>query len=140
MATASGSTGASGSGSGTFIPTATPTSSSSSSSSFSSSSLLSSGLLYLKGGDFTEELQEAEINTKSIQLHPVTELIPGLSSDKFVLYIPAADIREFHMRKMLELRNLHTDKLKSVSTVVSAVSQPTQQQQQQQVKSWKKKS
>lgn len=104
----------------------------------SSMSMLSSGLLYLKGGDFTDELKEAEINTETIQLFPVTELIPDLPSDKFVLYIPAHEIHNFHMRKTLELRNLHTEKLKSLTAVVS---QPPQMSQpKQQSKSWKRKS
>ena len=57
------------------------------------------GLLYLKGGDFTNELIDAKINPKSVQLYPVSELIPGLQSEKFLLYIPSEEITNFYNTK-----------------------------------------
>jgi len=52
------------------------------------------GLLYLKGGDFGDELDMAGIEQHS--LHPVKDLVQGLDTDKNVLYIPAADVLRFH--------------------------------------------
>lgn len=54
-----------------------------------------SGLLYIKGGDFGEELREAKINQH--QLFPVNKLVP-LSTDKFILHIPASEIHSFNER------------------------------------------
>eukprot|EP01041_Mallomonas_annulata_P012278 gene12278-25817_t len=56
---------------------------------------IGSGLLYLKGGDFTDELQEAGINKHT--LFPVNELLP-IDSDKNVLHIPAEEILAFQKR------------------------------------------
>mmetsp|Transcript_14422 Transcript_14422/g.23936 ORF Transcript_14422/g.23936 Transcript_14422/m.23936 type:complete len:298 (-) Transcript_14422:748-1641(-) len=53
-----------------------------------------SGLLYLKGGDFTGELQEARISRYS--LSAVNQLVPGLESDKSVLYVPTAEVTRFY--------------------------------------------
>ena len=54
---------------------------------------LKSGLLYLKGGDFAQELADAQI--KDYQLFPVDQLAP-IVSDKKVLYIPQKEIIKFH--------------------------------------------
>ncbi len=54
---------------------------------------MKSGLLYLKGGDFTQELLDAQI--KEYQLFPVDQLAP-ITSDKKVLYIPQKEIVKFH--------------------------------------------
>jgi hypothetical protein len=56
---------------------------------------MKSGLLYLKGGDFTQELLDAQI--KEYQLFPVDQLAP-ITSDKKVLYIPQKEIVKFHQR------------------------------------------
>merc|ERR1712118_241782 len=48
------------------------------------------GLLYLRGGSFADELQEAGI-TQS-QRYSVAELVGNLESDKFVLHIKAEEI------------------------------------------------
>lgn len=61
--------------------------------------IVGSGLYYLKGGDFTEELQAAGIG--KYDLFPVKELLPTLESDKNVLYVPAAEIYGFHARRYL---------------------------------------
>jgi len=57
---------------------------------------ISSGLLYLKGGDFGEELKEAGI-TQSL-LFPVQELLPPIVSDKSVLYVDSEQIAAFRSR------------------------------------------
>jgi 16S rRNA (guanine527-N7)-methyltransferase len=57
---------------------------------------ISSGLLYLKGGDFGEELKEAGI-TQS-RLFPVQELLPSIVSDKSVLYVDSEQIAAFRSR------------------------------------------
>ena len=54
------------------------------------------GLLYLKGGDFRNELIEAKVDLYS--LHRVCELIPNLQSDKYVLYIPPTEVSAFQQR------------------------------------------
>lgn len=60
----------------------------------SPSSLLQPGLLYLKGGDFTQELLQAQVSTST--LHPVQGLLDDrVETDKQVLYIPAGQIAEF---------------------------------------------
>ena len=56
------------------------------------------GLLYLKGGEFTDELQAACIDSQHISRQPVCDLLPGLSSDKFVLYVPQHEIYESRLR------------------------------------------
>ena len=61
---------------------------------------IKSGLLYLKGGDFGEELNEAKINDYS--LFPVKELVP-IDSDKNVLYVPSEQIVSFHNNKIKQL-------------------------------------
>lgn len=47
---------------------------------------IGSGLLYLKGGDFSNELAEAKITVST--KYAVRDLVPGLMSDKYVLHIP----------------------------------------------------
>ena len=58
---------------------------------------IKSGLLYLKGGDFGEELNEAKIN--DYHLFPVNQLVP-IESDKNVLYVPSEQIVTFHNDKI----------------------------------------
>ena len=48
------------------------------------------GILYIKGGDIQPELNELGIKHSSI--HYMRDLITGLETDKFVLYIPTADV------------------------------------------------
>ena len=48
------------------------------------------------GGDFTDELQAAGISKH--KLFPVSEMVPSVDSEKFVLYIAADEIRSFKMR------------------------------------------
>jgi 16S rRNA (guanine527-N7)-methyltransferase len=56
-----------------------------------------SGLLYIKGGEFSEELQSAEISSYNIS--PINKLT-SLDTDKTVLYIPASEIVAFNNRKL----------------------------------------
>jgi 16S rRNA (guanine527-N7)-methyltransferase len=53
------------------------------------------GMLYIKGGNFLEELTEAKIS--SYTLTPVKELVP-IEIEKFVLAIPATEVIAFHGR------------------------------------------
>lgn len=64
-------------------------------------SSIKSGLLYLKGGDFSDELMQSGISPEAVRLTAVTNLLPGLSSEKFVLYIPPNEISQFR-RRLLE--------------------------------------
>jgi len=61
-------------------------------------SALPSGLLYLKGGDFSEELAAAGVDAASVQSRAVSDLVAGLQSDKSVLFLPAAQITAFRQR------------------------------------------
>lgn len=61
-------------------------------------SALPSGLLYLKGGDFSEELAAAGVDAASVQSSAVVDLVSGLQSDKSVLFLPAAQITAFRQR------------------------------------------
>lgn len=65
----------------------------------SGESVLGNGLLYLKGGEFDDELAGAGIvqHTK----YAVRDLVPGLDSDKYVLHVPAAEVVAFHERHAL---------------------------------------
>jgi len=54
---------------------------------------IGSGLLYLKGGDFSNELAEAKITSSA--KYAVRDLVPGLESDKYVLHIPGKS--RFHI-------------------------------------------
>ena len=56
------------------------------------------GLLYLKGGDFSDEIANSKISEHS--LSPVSSLVPNLPSDKFVLHIPTKEIVDFRRRKV----------------------------------------
>lgn len=58
-----------------------------------------SGLLYVKGGEFVDELKGAGID--NFKITPITELLE-LNTDKNVLHIPASDIVKFYRRKVLE--------------------------------------
>eukprot|EP01039_Chlorochromonas_danica_P005431 gene5431-5976_t len=50
------------------------------------------GLLYIKGGDFTEELNDCKLS--NCTLTPIKELVP-LDTDKFVLHVPATEILQW---------------------------------------------
>ena len=68
------------------------------------------------GGDFTDELQGAGI--KNHHLFPITELIPSVSSEKYVLYIPSKEIVDFHHRndqeKQLATGKKTTEKVEKI--------------------------
>lgn len=64
--------------------------------------LSSSGLWYIKGGDFKNELREAKVKTYT--LIPVKDTLP-IDSDKYVLHIPAAEISSFHRRLLKQERD-----------------------------------
>eukprot|EP01040_Poterioochromonas_malhamensis_P013568 gene13568-14933_t len=55
------------------------------------------GLLYLKGGDYVKELEEAAITSSQVKM--ISEFFPQLDSDKYILFIPSDEIRRFHQRK-----------------------------------------
>lgn len=59
------------------------------------------GLLYLKGGDCTDELLECQITPTSVAITPVSELVPGLISEKYVLYIPPIQLAAFSKRAII---------------------------------------
>jgi len=59
--------------------------------------VIESGLLYLKGGDFGNELSDASIS--KYHLFPVKELV-SIDSDKNVLYVPSDQIVAFHANKV----------------------------------------
>ena len=59
--------------------------------------VIKSGLLYLKGGDFGNELSDASI--QKYHLFPVKELV-SIDSDKNVLYVPSDQIVAFHANKI----------------------------------------
>lgn len=59
---------------------------------------IQSGLLYLKGGDFSDELMQSCIKPESVHLTAVTDLLPGLFSEKFVLYVPSHEVIQFRQR------------------------------------------
>lgn len=61
--------------------------------------LIDSGLLYLKGGNFTSEISEANIDERNTKLFPVSDM-GQVISDKYVLHIPAKDILQFHRRNL----------------------------------------
>jgi len=69
--------------------------------------IIESGLLYLKGGDFGEELNEASIS--EYHLFPVRELVP-IESDKNVLFVPANQIVTFHMNKIKQQKLIEKKK------------------------------
>ena len=57
---------------------------------------MGSGLLYLKGGDFSTEIKDAYIEDHS--LFTVSSILP-IDSDKNILYIPAKEIINFQNNK-----------------------------------------
>jgi len=69
--------------------------------------IIESGLLYLKGGDFGEELNEASIS--QYHLFPVKELV-HIESDKNVLFVPANQIVSFHMNKIKQQKLIEKKK------------------------------
>ena len=74
---------------------------------------IGSGLLYIKGGDFTDELQEAGVNDH--RLFPISSLIPSIVSDKNVLYIPSAEIVDFNRRRLVKEKESSIANTKTVS-------------------------
>lgn len=62
----------------------------------SDSKMLDRGLLYLKGGDYNKELEEANIDDYSIL--SVQDLVnhDGFQSDKYILHIPVEQIQKFY--------------------------------------------
>jgi hypothetical protein len=54
-------------------------------------------LLY-SGGDFSDELKESGIVNH--HLFSVSDLVPSVVSEKFVLYIPASEILDFNVRSV----------------------------------------
>lgn len=70
------------------------------------------GLYYLKGGDFTQEIVDAEV--KEYNLNPINQLIPNLETDKFVLFIPQHEIDSFYNRMQLSNNNNSSNKLKNL--------------------------
>ena len=75
---------------------------------------IGSGLLYIKGGDFTDELQEAGVQAH--HLFPVSDLIPSIVSEKNVLYIPSAEIVSFHRRKSIQEKEASMANSKTVKS------------------------
>ena len=57
----------------------------------------SNGLYYLKGGEYSSELQAAQIENYSIT--ELSSLAPGVQPDKSILYIPAREINAFRKRQ-----------------------------------------
>jgi 16S rRNA (guanine527-N7)-methyltransferase len=51
----------------------------------------SGGLLYLKGGDIEAELKQLRI--KRYQTYHIKDLVPGLETDKYILHLPASEVR-----------------------------------------------
>ena len=58
-------------------------------------------MLYLKGGDFNDELKDCQIPSENVRLTAVADLMKGLVSDKFVLYVPSSEIHSFHQRLLV---------------------------------------
>ena len=56
------------------------------------------------GGDFTDELQEAGIDQHN--LFAVSDIVPSVVSEKFVLYVPAKEILGFQSRLVESLKNI----------------------------------
>lgn len=54
------------------------------------------GIFYIKGGDFNEEIADA--NIKEWKVHPISALVSGLSTDKNILVIPRDEVLAFHSR------------------------------------------
>jgi hypothetical protein len=62
-------------------------------------SSFSLGLISLyAGGDFSDELKESGIINHN--LFSVSDLVPSVVSEKFVLYIPASEIIDFNVRSL----------------------------------------
>jgi 16S rRNA (guanine527-N7)-methyltransferase len=49
------------------------------------------GILYLKGGEIEAELKQLRI--KQHRMYYIKDLVPGLETDKFILHIPASEVR-----------------------------------------------
>ena len=54
------------------------------------------------GGDFSDELQEAGITQHN--LFAVSDKVPSVISEKFVLYVPAKEIVDFQSRLVESLK------------------------------------
>jgi hypothetical protein len=50
------------------------------------------------GGDFSDELKESGIVNH--RLFSVSDIVPSVVSEKFVLYIPASEIIDFKVRSV----------------------------------------
>lgn len=50
------------------------------------------------GGDFSDELTESGIVNH--HLFSVSDIVPSVASEKFVLYIPASEIIDFKVRSV----------------------------------------
>ncbi len=58
------------------------------------------GLYYLKGGEFSDEIKNAGIDGGACTTHRVQRLAKGaITSDKNVLFVPAAEVVAFQSRK-----------------------------------------
>lgn len=55
------------------------------------------GVLYLKGGDISEEL--AQLGLQGCKMHQVSNLVRGLETDKFILHIPTKDVPSARHKK-----------------------------------------
>lgn len=65
------------------------------------------GLLYLKGGDYVKELEEASITSSQVKM--ISEFLPQLDSDKYILFIPSDEIRRFHQKKSKAVNETNKD-------------------------------
>ena len=69
-------------------------------------SISHSGLLYIKGGDFKDELLEANIKEENTLKFPIKDLV-NIDTDKFILHIPAKEIINFRNRNKLNYNSGH---------------------------------
>jgi 16S rRNA (guanine527-N7)-methyltransferase len=60
---------------------------------------VSNGLLYIKGGEYEEELREADLT--SCQSFPIKNILGGFETDKNVLYVPGNEVVKFYKRKLM---------------------------------------
>jgi 16S rRNA (guanine527-N7)-methyltransferase len=60
---------------------------------------VSNGLLYIKGGEYEEELREADLT--SCQSFPIKNILGGFETDKNVLYVPGNEVVLFYKRKLM---------------------------------------
>jgi 16S rRNA (guanine527-N7)-methyltransferase len=61
--------------------------------------MIESGLIYIKGGTFQNELLEGNIDVNNTMIFPINQLVPSLiNSDKSILFIPSKQIIKLHNR------------------------------------------